>query len=79
VDPGIEFNWPQHHAQRFRATGRQHREKNPDGSRTAWCSGIERMSGMKACMVSPSIQIAYLEVRTAFTTAPAAANFPVVG
>jgi tetratricopeptide (TPR) repeat protein len=47
ISGGIEFNWPQHHRPSTFSPLEWLIDEDPDGSRTAWCAEIERMSGMK--------------------------------
>lgn len=61
---GIEFNWPQHHRPSTFQPVDYHIEINDDGSRTVWCSEIERMyrtKGRAGFTMYPNR--AYLEVR----------------
>ena len=43
ISGGIEFNWPQHHRPSTFQPVDWSISENPDGSRTVWCSEIERM------------------------------------
>ncbi|MDN5213719.1 DUF5107 domain-containing protein [Fulvivirgaceae bacterium BMA12] len=47
ISGGIEFNWPQHHRPSTYESVDYHIEDKGDGSKTVWCSEIERMSGTK--------------------------------
>ena len=64
ISGGIEFNWPQHHRpSTFEATDYQ-LEENADGSKTVWCSEVERMfrtKGMAGFTLHPDK--AYLEIK----------------
>jgi tetratricopeptide (TPR) repeat protein len=44
---GIEFNWPQHHRPSTFDPLDWRIDENQDGSKTIWCSEIEKMSRMK--------------------------------
>jgi tetratricopeptide (TPR) repeat protein len=48
VSGGIEFNWPQHHRPSTFEPVDWATAENPDGSKTAWLSEIDRMFRMKA-------------------------------
>lgn len=43
ISGGIEFNWPQHHRPSTFEPVDWTIEEHPDGSRTVWCSEVERM------------------------------------
>ncbi|WP_303318336.1 DUF5107 domain-containing protein [Flavivirga abyssicola] len=47
ISGGIEFNWPQHHRPSTYDPVDYKTESHPDGSKTVWCSEIERMFGTK--------------------------------
>ena len=47
ISGGIEFNWPQHHRPTTFSPVDWRIEENPDGSRTVWCSELERMFNTK--------------------------------
>ena len=51
---GIEFNWPQHHRPSTFEPVDWHMVDNTDGSKTVWCSEIERMFFTKACFEKAS-------------------------
>jgi tetratricopeptide (TPR) repeat protein len=64
ISGGIEFNWPQHHRPSTFLPVDCGMEENPDGSKTVWCSEIERMSrtkGMQGFTLYPDR--AYLEIK----------------
>ena len=64
ISGGIEFNWPQHHRPSTFLPVDFSIEENPDGSKTVWCSEIERMfrtKGMAGFTLYPDK--AYLEVK----------------
>lgn len=64
ISGGIEFNWPQHHRPSTYDPVDHVIEENPDGSRTVWCSEIDRMyrtKGMAGFTLYPDK--AYLEVK----------------
>ncbi|HUI72119.1 MAG TPA: DUF5107 domain-containing protein, partial [Spirochaetia bacterium] len=48
VSGGVEFNWPQHHRPSTFEPVDWLTVENPDGSKTAWLSEIDRMFRMKA-------------------------------
>ena len=61
---GIEFNWPQHHRTNTYGPVEWTIEKHADGSRTLWCSEIDRMArtkGMHGLTIHPDR--AALEIR----------------
>ncbi|WP_422082013.1 DUF5107 domain-containing protein [Ulvibacterium sp.] len=63
ISGGIEFNWPQHHRPSTYEPVDHMIEENSDGSKTVWCSEIERMSrtkGMAGFTLYPDK--AYLEI-----------------
>ena len=63
ISGGIEFNWPQHHRPNTFGPVDCQVEENEDGSRTVWCSEIDRMErtkGMHGLTLYPDK--AYLEV-----------------
>ncbi len=63
ISGGIEFNWPQHHRPSTFEPVDWRIVENVDGSRTVWCSEIERMfftKGMHGFTLYPDR--AYLEV-----------------
>lgn len=63
ISGGIEFNWPQHHRPTTFAPVDWNIAENADGSRTVWCSEIERMfftKGMHGFTLYPDR--AYLEI-----------------
>ncbi|OGO30679.1 MAG: DUF5107 domain-containing protein [Chloroflexi bacterium RBG_16_54_18] len=63
ISGGIEFNWPQHHRPSTFDPLLWRIIENPDGSRTVWCSEIERMfhtRGTHSFTLHPDQ--AYLEV-----------------
>lgn len=47
ISGGIEFNWPQHHRPSTYLPTDCHIEEFADGSKTIWCSEVERMFRMK--------------------------------
>ncbi|GAA3612839.1 DUF5107 domain-containing protein [Flavivirga amylovorans] len=47
ISGGIEFNWPQHHRPSTYEPVDYKIEEHSDGSKTVWCSEIERMFGTK--------------------------------
>lgn len=64
ISGGIEFNWPQHHRPSTFDPVDYRIEEHADGSRTIWCSEIERMfrtKGMVGFTLHP--ERAYLELR----------------
>ncbi|MDR2563660.1 MAG: DUF5107 domain-containing protein [Prevotellaceae bacterium] len=64
ISGGIEFNWPQHHRPSTFLPTDYSIERCDDGSRTVWCSELERMTrtkGMCGFTLYPSK--AYLEVK----------------
>ena len=64
ISGGIEFNWPQHHRPSTFEPVDWCIEERSDGSRTVWCSEIERMyhtKGMHGFTLYPGR--AYLEIR----------------
>jgi len=64
ISGGIEFNWPQHHRPSTYDPLDYRIEEHADGSKTVWCSEIERMfrtKGMAGFTLYPDK--AYLEVR----------------
>jgi len=64
ISGGIEFNWPQHHRPSTYLPLDFDIEENEDGSKTVWCSEIERMSrtkGMAGFTLYPDK--AYLEIK----------------
>jgi tetratricopeptide (TPR) repeat protein len=64
ISGGIEFNWPQHHRPSTFLPTDCAVEEHDDGSKTVWCSEVERMSrtkGMHGFTLYP--QKAYLEVK----------------
>jgi tetratricopeptide (TPR) repeat protein len=64
ISGGIEFNWPQHHRPSTYEPVDYIIEENPDGSKTVWCSEIERMfrtKGMAGFTLYPDK--AYLEIQ----------------
>lgn len=64
ISGGIEFNWPQHHRPSTFDPVDFTIEENPDGSKTVWCSEIERMSrtrGMAGFTLHPAKS--YLEIK----------------
>jgi tetratricopeptide (TPR) repeat protein len=63
ISGGIEFNWPQHHRPSTFEPVDWRIVENADGSRTVWCSEIERMSftqGTHGFTLYP--ERAYLEI-----------------
>lgn len=63
ISGGIEFNWPQHHRPSTFSPVDYHIEVHEDGSKTVWCSEIERMfrtKGMAGFRLYPDR--AYLEI-----------------
>lgn len=63
ISGGIEFNWPQHHRPSTFLPLDWRIDENMDGSKTIWCTEIERMSrmkGMHGLTLYP--HAAYLEV-----------------
>lgn len=64
ISGGIEFNWPQHHRPSTYEAVDYSIEENADGSKTVWCSEMERMfrtKGMTGFTLYPDK--AYLEIR----------------
>ncbi len=67
ISGGIEFNWPQHHRPGTYDPVDFKIEHNEDGSKTIWCSEIERMSrtkGMAGFTLYPDKS--YLEIKVRF-------------
>jgi len=63
ISGGIEFNWPQHHRPSTFESVAWRIIANPNGSKTVWCSEIERMfftKGMHGFTLYPDQ--AYLEI-----------------
>lgn len=64
ISGGIEFNWPQHHRPSTFLPLDVEIEENKDGSKTVWCSEIERMSRTKGMTGFTLYQDkAYLEIK----------------
>ena len=64
ISGGIEFNWPQHHRPSTYDPVDFQIEENVDGSKTVWCSEVERMfrtKGMAGFTLHPDK--AYLEIK----------------
>lgn len=64
ISGGIEFNWPQHHRPSTFEPVDFSIEENADGSKTVWCSEVERMfrtKGMAGFTLHP--HKAYLEIK----------------
>ena len=64
ISGGIEFNWPQHHRPSTYDPVDFQIEENDDGSKTVWCSEVERMfrtKGMAGFTLHPNK--AYLEIK----------------
>ncbi len=64
ISGGIEFNWPQHHRPSTYNPVDYQIEDNDDGSKTVWCSEVERMfrtKGMAGFTLHPDK--AYLEIK----------------
>ena len=64
ISGGIEFNWPQHHRPSTFLPTDCTIEEFPDGSKTIWCSEVERMfrtKGMAGFTLYPSK--AYIEIK----------------
>ena len=64
ISGGIEFNWPQHHRPSTYDPVDYSIEENDDGSKTVWCSEIERMfrtRGMAGFTLYPDK--AYMEIK----------------
>jgi tetratricopeptide (TPR) repeat protein len=64
ISGGIEFNWPQHHRPSTFLPVDCSIQENTGGSKTVWCSEVERMSrtkGMQGFTLHPGK--AYLEVK----------------
>ncbi len=64
ISGGIEFNWPQHHRPSTFLPVDHCIEEHPDGSRTVWCSEVERMfrtKGMQGFTLHPGK--AYIEIK----------------
>lgn len=64
ISGGIEFNWPQHHRPSTFLPTDFTIEENTDGSKTIWCSEVERMfrtKGMQGFTLYPGK--AYLEIK----------------
>jgi tetratricopeptide (TPR) repeat protein len=77
ISGGIEFNWPQHHRPNTYGPVDFSIEDNPDGSKTAWVSELERMSRTKM-MAGFTLHPgkAYLEIRVRlFNRTPVAQTF----
>ena len=69
ISGGIEFNWPQHHRPSTFEPVDHSIEENADGSKTVWCSEVERMfrtKGMTGFTLYPDK--AYLEIKVNYTT-----------
>ncbi len=66
ISGGIEFNWPQHHRPSTFLPTDYRIEEHADGSKTLWCSEVERMfrtKGMQGFTLYPDK--AYIEVKAA--------------
>lgn len=77
ISGGIEFNWPQHHRPNTYGPVDFSIEENPDGSKTAWVSELERMSRTKM-MAGFTLYPgkSYLEIRVRlFNRTPIAQTF----
>ncbi len=64
ISGGIEFNWPQHHRPSTYDPVDFQIKENDDGSKTVWCSEVERMfrtKGMAGFTLHPNK--AYLEIK----------------
>lgn len=64
ISGGIEFNWPQHHRPSTYLPTDCMIEEFPDGSKTVWCSEVERMfrtKGMAGFTLYPGK--AYIEIK----------------
>ena len=64
ISGGIEFNWPQHHRPSTFLPTDCSIEENADGSKTIWCSEVERMfrtKGMQGFTLHPGK--AYIEIK----------------
>lgn len=64
ISGGIEFNWPQHHRPSTYLPTDCMIEEFPDGSKTVWCSEVERMfrtKGMVGFTLYPGK--AYIEIK----------------
>ena len=64
ISGGIEFNWPQHHRPSTYLPTDSYIEEFSDGSKTIWCSEVERMfrtKGMAGFTLYPGK--AYIEVK----------------
>ncbi|MDR3366067.1 MAG: DUF5107 domain-containing protein [Prevotellaceae bacterium] len=64
ISGGIEFNWPQHHRPSTFLPTDCTVEEHADGSKTVWCSEVERMfrtKGMQGFTLYPGK--AYLEIK----------------
>lgn len=64
ISGGIEFNWPQHHRPSTFLPTDCTIEEFPDGSKTVWCSEVERMfrtKGMAGFTLYPGK--AYIEIK----------------
>lgn len=64
ISGGIEFNWPQHHRPSTFLPTEYCIEEYPDGSKTIWCSEVERMfrtKGMMGFTLYPGK--AYIEIK----------------
>lgn len=64
ISGGIEFNWPQHHRPSTYLPTDCMIEEFPDGSKTIWCSEVERMfrtKGMAGFTLYPGK--AYIEIK----------------
>lgn len=56
ISGGIEFNWPQHHRPSTYLPTDCMIEEFPDGSKTIWCSEVERMFRTKGMAGFTSIR-----------------------
>ncbi len=66
ISGGIEFNWPQHHRPSTFMPVDWEIEEHCDGSRTVWCSEIDRMNGTKSMhglRLSPGRAVLEVQVR----------------
>lgn len=64
ISGGIEFNWPQHHRPSTYLPTDYYIEEYADGSKTVWCSEVERMfrtKGMAGFTLYPGK--AYIEIK----------------
>ena len=66
ISGGIEFNWPQHHRPNTFGLVDWHVTENEDGSKTLWCSEIDRMhrtKGMHGLTIYPHRALLEIKVQ----------------